>query len=117
MRVLQINAVPYGSTGRIMFQLADAVLARDGQTLCTAGFTWKKADRPDFVMTSGIVEKTLHTYMARITGRTGCFSGFATRRLLKKVDAFRPDVIHLHNLHGWFIDLPMLFSYIKKNIL
>lgn len=115
MRVLQINAVPYGSTGRIMFQLADAVEAKKGQALCTAGFTWRKANRPDFVMTSNVVEKTLHTYLARITGRIGCFSSLATRRLLKKVDAFQPDVVHLHNLHGWFIHLPMLFRYIKKN--
>lgn len=97
-----------------MFQLADAV-AEEGQTLCTAGFTWKKANRPDFVMTSNVFEKTLHTYLARVTGRIGCFSYFATKRLLKKMEQFRPSVIHLHNLHGWFINLPMLFQYIKKN--
>ena len=115
MRVLQINAVPYGSTGRIMFQLADAVQARGGQTLCTAGFTWKKADRPDFVMTGGIWGKTAHTYLARLTGRIGCFSRHATRRLLRRIREFQPDVIHLHNLHGWFLNLPMLFGYLKKH--
>lgn len=113
MRILQINAVPYGSTGRIMFQLADAVQAQGGQTLCTAGFTWKKADRSDFIMTSGIVEKTAHTYLARITGRLGCFSHSATKKLLREAERFQPDVIHLHNIHGWFLNLPMLFRYIK----
>lgn len=114
MRILQINAVPYGSTGRIMFQLADAVQARGGQTLCTAGFTWKKANREDFVMTSGLVEKILHTHLSRFTGRHGCYSRHATKKLLKRVEAFGPDVIHLHNIHGWFLNLPMLFDYIKK---
>lgn len=115
VRVLQINAVPYGSTGRIMFQLADAVQGQGGKTLCTAGFTWKKADRADFIMTSGIVEKTVHTYLARITGRLGCFSHHATGKLLREVEKFQPDVIHLHNIHGWFLNLPMLFRYIKKH--
>lgn len=114
MRVLQINAVPYGSTGRIMFQLADALEAQGHQVLCTAGFTWEKCGRKDFFVTSGIVEKTAHTYLARLTGRLGCFSRRATARLLKRLDEFQPDVIHLHNLHGWFINLPMLFRYIKE---
>ena len=115
MRILQINAVSYGSTGRIMFQLADAVRAGDGQTLCTAGFTWKRAKRSDFVMTGGILGKTMHTYLARVTGRIGCFSSHATRRLLRQIEKFQPDVIHLHNLHGWFLNLPMLFGYLKKH--
>lgn len=114
MRVVQINAVPYGSTGRIMFQLADALLARGDQTLCTAGFTWKGSDRADFVLTSGIVEKSFHTWMARFTGRIGCFSRGATRKLLKRLDQFQPDILHLHNLHGWFLNLPMFFDYCKK---
>lgn len=115
MRILHINAVPYGSTGRIMFQLADLMESKGHQVLCTTGFTWKGCQRPDYVMTSNIVEKTAHTYLARLTGRIGGFSAGATRRLLRRMDEFRPDVIHLHNLHGWFINLPMLFGYIKQH--
>ena len=117
MNIAFINAVPYGSTGRILFQLADAAKARGHNTLCTTGFTWVKVRREDTFITSSIVEKTLHTYLARFTGRIGTFSRRATKRLLKKLDRFAPDVIHLHNLHGWFLNLPMLFDYIKeKNI-
>ena len=114
MRIIQINAVPYGSTGRIMFQLADALEHKGHQVLCTAGFTWKKSNREDFFITSNIFEKTVHTYLARLTGRTGGFSYLATWRLLKKLDAFQPDLIHLHNLHGWFVNIPMLFDYIRQ---
>lgn len=115
MNILQINAVPYGSTGGIMFHLADMMEDQGHHVLCTSGFTWKGCNRSDFVMTSNIFEKTLHTYLARITGRIGCFSRLATRRLLRRLDTFQPDLIHLHNLHSWFINLPMLFDYIKKH--
>ena len=115
MKIVQINAVPYGSTGRIMFQLADQVEADGGQTLCTAGFTWQKHDRKGFTITSNLLEKTLHMYLARLTGLIGCFSAVPTLKLLRRIDAFHPDVVHLHNLHGWFINLPMLFSYLKRN--
>lgn len=114
MRILQINAVCYGSTGRIMFQLADALKQEGHEVLCTAGFTWKKCDRDDFFITSDIVEKTAHTYLARLTGRTGGFSAHATKKLLKRMDAFSPDLIHIHNIHGWFLNLPMFFDYIRK---
>lgn len=115
MNLIQINAVPYGSTGSIVFSLADIMEHQGNQVLCTTGFTWKGCDRPDYVMTSGIVEKTVHTWLARITGKTGGFSTLATWRLLRRMDKMKPDLIHLHNLHGWFINLPMLFGYIKKH--
>jgi glycosyltransferase involved in cell wall biosynthesis len=115
MNLIQINAVPYGSTGSIVFSLADIMEHQGHQVLCTTGFTWKGCDRPDYVMTSGIVEKTVHTWLARITGKTGGFSTLATWRLLRRMDKMKPDLIHLHNLHGWFINLPMLFGYIKKH--
>ena len=115
MKLVQINAVPYGSTGSIMFSLADIMEERGHQVLCTTGFTWKGCDRPDYVMTSGIVEKSVHTWLARITGKTGGFSSLATWRLLRRLDKMKPDLIHLHNLHGWFLNLPMLFGYIKKH--
>ena len=115
MTLIQINAVPYGSTGSIMFSLADIMESRGHEVLCTTGFTWKGCDRPDYVMTSGIVEKSVHTWLARITGKTGGFSTLATWRLLRRLDKLKPDLIHLHNLHGWFLNLPMLFRYIKKH--
>lgn len=45
----------------------------------------------------------------------GCTSILATTRLIRKLDAFSPEVIHLHNLHGWYLNYGMLFHYIKKN--
>lgn len=115
MRVMQINAVPYGSTGKIMFSLADILEENENnQVLCTSGFTWKKADRKDWFQTSNVLEKSIHTYMSKITGKIGCYSIIPTIRLIKKIEKFHPDIIHLHNLHGWFINIPILFRYIKK---
>lgn len=115
MKVVYINAVPYGSTGRIMFSLADIVQKEGGRTICTTGFSWRKCSRNDYIMTSNIFEKYWHTVFSKYTGRIGFSSCIATLRLLKKINKFKPDILHLHNLHGWFINLPMLFKYIKKH--
>ena len=114
MRVFQINAVPYGSTGRIMIQIAQLLEQQGHEAMCTTGFTWQKCTYHKHFITSGLIEKTWHMTMARLTGLNGCFSVMATRRLLRQLDAFRPDIIHMHNLHGWFVNLPMLFQYIEQ---
>ena len=57
----------------------------------------------------------VHYVLGRATGRNGCFSYFATKRLVRELKEFSPDVLHLHNLHNWCIHLPTLFRYIKKN--
>lgn len=115
MKVFYINSVPYGSTGRIMFRLADEVKKIGGETLCTTGFTWRKFDRDDYFITSGIVGKKLHTEFSKITGKHGGYSRFSTLRLILKIKKFNPDIIHLHNIHGWFLNYEMLFRYLKKS--
>ncbi len=115
MRVAQINAVSYGSTGRIMFQLADALKSADHEVLCTTGFTWNKCNRTDHFVTSGFLSKTYHMFMSKVFGNIGSYSNIATRRLIKRLRAFKPDIIHLHNIHGWYLNFPLLFSYIKKS--
>ncbi len=56
----------------------------------------------------------LHVALARLTDRAGFFSRPATRRLVKQLKAFQPDLIHLHNLHGYYLHLPTLFKYLKE---
>jgi glycosyltransferase involved in cell wall biosynthesis len=115
MRVFQINAVPYGSTGRIMLQITQLLEQQGHEAQCTTGFTWEKCTYDKHFITSTLPEKTWHMTMARLTGLNGCFSVMATCRLLRRLKAFQPDLIHLHNLHCWYVNLPMLFRYIKKH--
>ncbi len=115
MKVFYINGVSYGSTGRIMFQLADKVKKEGGNALCTAGFTWNKCDRDDFFVTSGLLGKKLHTELSKLTGKHGGYSRHSTKKLISAIKKFDPDIIHLHNIHGWFLNFEMLFSYIKKS--
>lgn len=114
MKFVEINAVPYGSTGRIMFSIADLLEEKGHEVLCTSGFSWVKTQRPNHVITSGLFFKSLHIALGTITGMNGCFSVIPTIQLIRRLRKIRPDVIHLHNLHGSYLNLGMLFSYIKK---
>lgn len=115
MTIFEINAVPYGSTGRIMFQIADTVKSMGGTAYTSASFTKPRGEHfPDtFYRIGGPIGKTAHMILARVTGRHGCYSHFATYRLIKKIKSVKPDVIHLHNVHGWYLNLKMLFDFLK----
>jgi glycosyltransferase involved in cell wall biosynthesis len=56
----------------------------------------------------------LHTLYARLSDRQGFASTMATRRLVERIAAYKPDVIQLHNLHGYYLDYRVLFRYLKS---
>jgi glycosyltransferase involved in cell wall biosynthesis len=53
-----------------------------------------------------------HALITRIFDRHGFGSKRATRKLIKKIDYIKPDIIHLHNLHGYYINIEILFNYL-----
>jgi len=55
-----------------------------------------------------------HGLVTRVTGKHGFSSKRATNIFLEKVDEIKPDLIHLHNIHGYYLNIELLFRYIKE---
>lgn len=72
----------------------------------------KKVDHQ--ILIGNIFSRNLHIKLAKLTGYNGCFSILSTWNYLRKIKKISPDLIHLHNLHNCYINLPMLFRFIKK---
>lgn len=118
MRIVQINGGAKGSTGKIMMGIADVARAQGHEVMCASPITTTNRDAGEdcgYYRIGTFNSRRLNVALARITGFNGCFAWFETYKLLKKIDEFKPDIIHLHNLHDSYINLPMLFSYIKKH--
>lgn len=118
MRIVQINGGAKGSTGKIMMGIADVARAQGHEVMCASPITTTNRDAGEdcgYYRIGTFNSRRVNVALARITGFNGCFAWFETYKLLKKIDEFKPDIIHLHNLHDSYIDLPMLFSYIKKH--
>ncbi len=113
MKILQVNTVyAVGSTGKIVKELQNACHAH--------GIDCLAAHRGDVssdaaIAVSSRFDSRLHGWLSRFTMFKGCFSYFKTRRFLRHVKAYKPDLIHLHNLHGSYIHIGLLMKYIKKN--
>lgn len=118
MRIVQINGGAKGSTGKIMMGIAEVARAQGHEVMCASPITTTNRDASEdcgYYRIGTFNSRRLNVALARITGFNGCFAWFETYKLLKKIDEFKPDIIHLHNLHDSYINLPMLFSYIKKH--
>lgn len=118
MRIVQINGGAKGSTGKIMLGIAEVARAQGHEVLCASPITSTNRDAGancGYYRIGTYNSRRVNVAFARITGYNGCFAWVETYKLLKKIDEFQPDIIHLHNLHDSYINLPMLFSYIKKH--
>ena len=112
MKILQVNAVNgVLSTGRTVTELAAGLEAR-GIENRTAYSMGPKPEHGYRIGTS--VEKTTHALGSRLLGRQAYFSSRGTRGLLRYIDDESPDVVHLRNLHGNYIHLPMLLEYLGE---
>lgn len=60
-------------------------------------------------------EVYLDVLQTRLDGRAGFHSKEATRRLLARLDEIQPDVVHLHNLHGYYVNIKLLFDWLSTN--
>lgn len=115
MKILQINAVnKISSTGRNVHEL-NTCFEQKGD-LCVAAFSEGKLTDParEYIIGSNFGRK-LHALFSRISGKQGYFSTLATKDLLGMMKTLTPDVVILNNLHGNFINLPLLLDYLAKN--
>ena len=114
MKILQINSVYIErSTGRTCYEVEKAVEAAGGQCVTAYGFGPRR-NTPNAYKIGTKAEYYFHNIMGRITGLCGYFSVFATMRLIRFIRKYDPDVIHLRNLHAFYVNLPILFRYLKK---
>ncbi len=118
MKVAMINGGVFGSTGKIMFGIADIIEKNGGETFCASAVTAtnrRKEPSHSYYKIGTYYSRKFSVLFSRITGRQNCYAKSATKKLLSRLDRFNPDVVHLHNLHGDYVNLPLLFNYIKTN--
>lgn len=113
MKVIQINSVyGIGSTGRIAKDLQNYL--NDHGIVAKTIYGYGKGDYPNTYKMQSILELKANIALGRLTGHHGNYNYFPTVKALKYLLGEKPDIIHLHNIHGYFINVPLLFKIIKK---
>jgi len=112
MRVLQINSVCSGSTGRIAAGVS-RVLNETGHESRILFGRGEPANGVACERIECAAEFYAHSLYARLTDRQGFASTAATRKMICSIRSFSPDVIQLHNLHGYYLDWHVLFEFLR----
>lgn len=114
MKVFQINTLcGYGSTGRITVSLAKMLEQHGGKSIIAYG----RGEAPSGVNAWQFGSKVsiyYHGAMTRITDRHGLYSKESTWKLIQKIKEYEPDIIHLHNIHGYYLNYEILFQFLSE---
>ena len=113
MKILQINSVcGQGSTGRIAVQISNYLNQLGVENYIAYGFG--TSDYSDTFCFGNSLDAHLHSFMSRKLGWQGKMSQIPTMRLIRYINRINPDIVHLHNIHGHYLNYRMLFNYLKK---
>ena len=118
MVVVQINfSCTWGSTGKICDSVSKLLTEKgiENYTFYTYGGNPQKCDH--YIRYGNLLYEKLQALKSRVFGNYGFNSSSATQWLLKKLDEIKPDIVHVHNIHGHDCHFGQLFRYLKeKNI-
>ena len=113
-KILFINSVCYGSTGSICKGLYD--LAKDcGYDCCIAYGRGDVSKEYNSYKIGSKIDVYAHALHSRFFDSVGFRSQQATKKFVAWIDTYKPDIVHLHNLHGYYLNVEILFNYLKMH--
>lgn len=117
MKILMINVVcGIRSTGRICADLATALEAQGHEVRIAYGRECVPDQYQKYAVRIGTdLDVKLHGVKARFFDKAGFGSKGVTKKFIEWIKKYNPDVIHLHNLHGYYLNIEVLFNYLKMS--
>lgn len=114
--IIQINSFDSGSTGNIAKQINSEANKKGYNTYFIFGRYWKKKYKlPSNQLKIGnIFDSFIHLLIGRLFDSVGLGSIYSTKKLINAINKLKPSIIHLHNIHGYYINYPLLFKYLYK---
>lgn len=113
-KTLQINVTAnWGSTGCIAEEIGQTVIANGWDSHIAYGRNMTPCSSDIFRIGT---QKDIytHVFQTRLFDRHGLASKNATKKLIQHIEHINPDIIHLHNIHGYYLNYPTLFEYLSK---
>jgi glycosyltransferase involved in cell wall biosynthesis len=118
-KLLQINTtVGWNSTGRIAEGIGEAAVASGWESYIAYGRRMPAQVPVDassqLIKVGSKVDQAIHLAATRLADKHGLMSATATKQLIRQIDKIAPDIVQLHNIHGYYLNYPLLFDYLAK---
>ena len=118
-KLLQINPVlrTSTSTGRIMKEIGELAMANGWESYVaySKGRDGLPGSTSIPVPVGNKASVAWHGLQTRILDRHGLGSVLATKRFIEDIRRIRPDIIHIHNIHGYFLNYRILFDFLSHS--
>lgn len=103
------------STGRIAAEIGEIAVKHGWQCYFAYASESNLCSCEEIRINKSVISYIIHTYLfSRILNLKGFGSWIETKLFIRKIKKIAPDIIHLHNIHQNFLNLPLLFSFLKK---
>lgn len=112
--LLQINTTAnWGSTGKIAEQIGLHAMANGWRSIIAYGY-YLNPSKSELIKIGSKWSVRWHRQVSKYGMGDGRASKCATKALIKQIEAIKPDIIHLHNIHGLYLNYPILFDYLNS---
>ena len=113
LKLLQINSTAnWGSTGKIAEQIGELAISKGWESYIAYG-RYANKSKSKLIKIGSKLGMFCHLVESRLFDNHGLASRIATRQLIKEIKRINPDIIHLHNIHGYYLNYKILFNYLN----
>ena len=103
-KLFQINTyIKFTSTGHIAEEIGQSAIANGWESYIAYGRN-KRQSQSKIIKIGNPISIYSHLLMTRLFDRHGLASTKATLKLIKQIQDIKPDIIHLHNIHGYYLN-------------
>lgn len=114
-KLLQINVTAnWGSTGKIAELIGREAMAQGWESYIAYGRYYNPSESK-LIKIGDRLDTYTHFVGQRIFDNEGLWSNRATKRLIRKIEEIKPDIIHLHNIHDHYLNYKLLFEYLNQS--
>lgn len=111
MKILIVgNTYKYGSTGQIAYIYSQELKRRGHKCLVAVGKNIY--NDKECIELEDKLGRGFHYIASLITGYEGRFSYRATNKLIHIIEEYKPDIIQLLNLHGYYLNIYKLLDFV-----
>lgn len=113
-KLLQINVVANStSTGRIAEEIGNISIKSGWESYIMYG-RWAKKSSSHLIKIGNKFSIIIHGMLSFLFDKHGYGSYIATQKAIKEIKKIKPDIIHIHNIHGYYLNFPLLFKYLNS---
>lgn len=114
MRLLQINVTAnWGSTGKIAEEIGKVAIDNGWESWIAYG-RGNPTSKSNLIRIGNDFDMKVHAVQSRLFDNHGLASRKVTKKFIERIKEIKPDIIHLHNIHGYYLNYPLLFDYLKE---